>query len=306
MKKNNCLHQSESVSNIAETNYIIEKIHVSSEVDVIAKVMKEEIRNNLNRKIDKSNQRTFWLKTISVAASFAIIAGIFATYYFSKNLYSEKNTLVKIEAGKNEKPHFSLPDGTKVYLNSNSVLIYPCKFDKNRKVNLIGEAYFEVTHDKKSPFIVQSGQVKILVYGTKFNVQSYNQNKNVEVTLLEGSVGVNTGNSGKETHLLPGQQAVYDKLKNQITQRKVDTEFYTSWVNKDYNFNEKTFAEIATTLEQRFNIKIKIESEKLKSMKFTGEFKSGDSLKDILDIITFDKRIEYEINQDIVYIRDLE
>lgn len=306
MKETNKIYNDNSFAGNAETHSIIDKIQVSPEVDEMAEKMKEEIRDLVNRKIDRRKRRLMIINTVSIAASILLILGIFITYIYTSNHYTPKDSFVKVEAGKNERIHFSLSDGTTVYLNSNSSLVYPSKFKKNREVTLTGEAYFEVTHDKERSFIVKAGELNVLVHGTRFNVQSFRKFKNIEVTLLEGKVGVTVDNSQDEMLLLPGRQAVYDKLKNQITERVVDVDLYTSWVNKNYVFDQKPFEEIATTLENRFNVKVIIASEKLKKMKFTGEFKAGEKLEDILNVFAFDKRIEYEINHNTVYIRETE
>lgn len=295
-----------SIVDTLEANRFVEKIRVSSEVDMLADKMKEDIRSEVDRKINRNIRRLFWVKSISIAASILFLMGTFTTYFYFGGLFSGKKDLIKLEAAKGERPHFILPDGTEVTLNSGSKLMYPSKFKKTRTVTLTGEAFFDVTHDAKLPFIVQSEQVKVLVYGTKFNVQSYKEHNNIEVTLLEGSVSVSAESFPEDIHLNPGQRAVYSKNNHQIIKKDINAELYTSWMHGDFYFDQKTFEEIAVVLGQRFNKEIRITSDRLKKMKFTGEFKSTESLEEILHIITFDQRIECTVNNDIVYIRERE
>lgn len=121
-----------------------------------------------------------------------------------------------------------LADGTKVFLNASSEIYYPVVFpgDK-REVGLKGEAYFEVAKDEHRPFFVQTGDVRIRVLGTSFNVTSYPEHEKIETTLEQGRIQITNGK--EQVDVVPGKQVVYDKKNSQFKMRSVDTKLYTSW-----------------------------------------------------------------------------
>ena len=118
-----------------------------------------------------------------------------------------------------------LADGTKVFLNASSEIYYPVVFpgDK-REVGLKGEAYFEVAKDEHRPFFVQTGDVRIRVLGTSFNVTSYPEHEKIETTLEQGRIQITNGK--EQVDVVPGKQVVYDKKNSQFKMRSVDTKLY--------------------------------------------------------------------------------
>lgn len=280
----------------------INRIHLSPEIDRIAGEMKEEIRACVNAKIDNYMQKVFRLRTISVAASLAILLSFVGIYFYSDN--SKKEKQIRIEVAKGVITQTLLPDGTKVILNSGSVLTYQSEFHSSREVYLEGEAYFDVVHKNEKPFIVKSEQLQVVVYGTQFNVQSYLEHKNIEVTLLKGSVGIIIEGQTDNIYLSPGRQLTYDKVYNNLSQKEISPQLYISWINGGLYFNQKTLEEISVILEKHFDKKICITSERLKKMVFTGEFKANENLQDILHIIALDERMEYLRIEDTVYLKE--
>lgn len=136
----------------------------------------------------------------------------------------------------------NLPDGTKVWLNAGSVLKYPASFaaSKERRVILKGEAYFEVAHDRNSPFLVVTDKQVVQVLGTHFNVNAYTNEPDTKTTLLEGSVAVRISqtNGAKEMQLTPGQQSRVGKNTEVVA---VDTETAVAWKNGDFVLKDEDF-----------------------------------------------------------------
>lgn len=165
--------------------------------------------------------------------------------------------------------NITLSDGTQVHLNSGSSITYPVQFlkDRIRKVSLTGEAYFEVANDKKHAFVVNANELDVLVYGTKFNVTNYPEDKGTEVVLVEGSVSLaQSGNSArdkKEVFITPGHKGTFNKTDKKISDEKVNTSLYTSWMNGNLVFRNETFENIAQKLERHYNVVIINNNEKL-------------------------------------------
>lgn len=155
----------------------------------------------------------------------------------------------------------NLPDGTKIWLNAASSLKYPAVFNgKQRRVELSGEAYFEVAKDKSHPFIVATDRQEVQVLGTHFNVNSYTDEVATKTTLLEGSVQVSVlGTSNEGLVLKPGQQALL--RSNSLNLYAVDTEETVAWKNGYFQFNEADLGSIMRQLSRWYNVDVTFESK---------------------------------------------
>ena len=145
------------------------------------------------------------------------------------------NAMAQVIIPFGKRSNISLSDGTKVWLNAGSKLIFPQKFSgKNRKVYLKGEAYFEVFKDKEIPFIVSADNMNVTVHGTEFNMRNNDFENDLEVVLVVGAVSLRENSSinilDKEVKLTPNQKAVYSKAENKtIVESNVDVAYYTAW-----------------------------------------------------------------------------
>lgn len=264
---------------------------------VYLKVQKEIIAEKYQRKL-----RIFKLGNI---ASIAIILAIGASLIMKPN-FSRESPNVEISCPTGTTSKLTLDDGTLVHLNSRSSLTYPVKFaGDTRKVTIKGEAYFEVAKNAKVPFIVESGDIRIKVFGTRFNVKNYETDTTVETSLVEGSVGVymkSDVNFENKTLVKPNEQIVYNKQTRRLKLRKVDAELLAIWKDGKYYFDQETFSSIAIKLERRFNIKVKIKSDKLKKEFFTGLFDKSKSIYQILDAMKSYRDFNYTTIKDSIVI----
>ncbi len=211
----------------------------------------------------------------------------------------------EVQVVKGTKRELRLPDHTRVWINSQSKLKFPEKFEGNtREVWLEGEAYFEVAKDLKKQFIVHTNEFDIRVYGTSFNVSAYKEYSEKTFTLLEGSIKLtsNLDADNRELFLVPGQQAVYDE--GQLNIKEVDPVTEVSWKDNKFYFREKTFQAICRQLEHAFNVTILIEGDNLKNSVYTGDFVRNENLKEILDIMSADSRIEYKIEGNTITVKE--
>jgi len=174
-----------------------------------------------------------------------------------------------------------LPDGSKVWLNAASSIKYPTIFSGNeRKVEVTGEAYFEVVKDPASPFRVKiNDETEVEVLGTHFNVNSYQNEESINTTLLEGSVSVK--NSSGKLVLQPGQQAsVAGKEKIKLF-ADVDVEKVMAWKDGVFNFQDATLEEVMRQLERWYDIDVVYEKN-IPRLEFYGKMGRDLSLSTVL------------------------
>ena len=196
-----------------------------------------------------------------------------------------------------------LSDGTKVWLNSETVLTYPLQFGKKeRKVELIGEAFFEVQHDAERPFKVElNGQV-IEVLGTSFNINAYPDKTYAETTLAEGSIDVSIMGAENSVLLEPGFQCQVNKLDKSYVVSKVDVRKIIAWKFGNYMFEEETLENMISTLSRWYDFTYSFENKDSRQLKFTGKLKRTDRIDDILTIIESTNEVKFKVEEKRVFI----
>lgn len=234
-------------------------------------------------------------------------------FYSSKSNKTEKTTQISynyLAIPRGGKFFIKLEDGTKVWLNSESKIKYPTKFNKGetRLVELLyGEAYFEVSPSTKhngDNFKVITKNQEISVLGTEFNVKAYNNENEIATTLVDGSVLVNNG-AVKKT-LKPNQQSIISIGSiNEIKVLEVDATQEISWVKGMFTFNEESLGQMMQVLSRWYNVEVIFEIAERKNYVFTGILERTKSIEDILKLIqaTSEEDIEFEINQKIIIVK---
>jgi transmembrane sensor len=195
------------------------------------------------------------------------------------------NTLV---VGNAQRSVIKLPDGTKVWLNSGSRLIYPVTFSgEKREVYLEGEAYFDVTHDKEHPFFVHASHMDIKVLGTEFYVSSNADSSNNYAVLVHGSIAFSTGTwlNKVERKLVPGQQINYDLKANKLLISEVKTIEFQSWKAGFVDVNSEPLDVIVQQVAKYYNISISTQGLDLSNEKFSGRLDFQRSADDVLNIL---------------------
>lgn len=175
-----------------------------------------------------------------------------------------------------------LHDGTTVWLNARSTLKYPSRFAKGeRKVELNGEAFFEVSHNEKVPFVVSTERLDIKVLGTKFNVFAYKGRNEFNTSLLEGSVKVyDNRNESEAVHMKPNERL--DLVGNKLVRRPFSNMDFLLWKEGIYAFDDATFDEIVKKLELYYDVTILVKNPKLDMYKFSGKFRQRDGVESVL------------------------
>jgi ferric-dicitrate binding protein FerR (iron transport regulator) len=227
---------------------------------------------------------------------------------------------------------FTLPDGTEVTLNAGSRLKYDNIFGiTDRVVNLEGEGYFKVAKDSERPFTVKTSHISVVALGTEFNVRAYSENKTIETTLVEGSLKIENiaDDTGEEVIVLkPNQKVTYIKesstIVNETNKSKsdldnksapepvqktlitpelvaedVNIEPIISWKENKWIFEQKCLSQIAIELERKFDVKIVFESERLKTVRFTGTI-LAEPIEQVLEVMSLSAPISYKLRGRVV------
>lgn len=247
---------------------------------------KQSMLANLQQQIQSDGgsavKKRFTLYQYAAVAAIVIISALFAIQYNNiKNLASPQKTLLTATRfGEHKIIH--LPDGSIVWLSSGSKLTYPDKFTQTyREVSFEGEAYFQISKDKKHPFIIHTGQTTTKVLGTSFNIKSFEKQHNIEVALVEGKVSFNNGKS--EVTLLPKEMVVYNKTNGTINKSKfADVDALLRRREGEFNYNNVSVAEITEELTRNFNVNIVIKGS-VKNCTFFGRLKKNESIDKFLN-----------------------
>lgn len=185
-----------------------------------------------------------------------------------------------------------LADGSKVWLNAASSITFPTAFTgKERKVSITGEAYFEVAHNAAKPFIVEKGNTSVLVLGTHFNVNAYDDETALSVTLLEGSVNVRNGNSS--SRIKPGQQAQVKEDGKISLLSNVNVENVVAWKNGRINFDGANIETVMRQMSRWYDVEI-VYNKKLDDL-FYAEIPRTTMLSDVLKALELTKKVHFKI-----------
>ena len=226
-----------------------------------------------------------------------LIASLFLTVkYFEK----PADDYVEIVAPLASRIHFTLPDGSSGWLNSESTLKYRTGMHgSERKVELEGEGFFSVVKDPKRPFIVRSENVEVKVLGTKFNVNTYPEKNDIEVTLQSGRVEMYGITNSKEktriAKLLPGEKVSVSKSNlGNITKTKVeDPHLIAAWIDDVLVFRGDKMTDVAHQLSRRYGVEVKLQGEEIKNYRLHATF-SHESLENILKLIKLTSPVDYK------------
>ena len=256
----------------------------------------------VHAKIDK-RQKNGFLKTFQKIAAVLIVPMILATLYFSTrntNQIISQNEWQTITTPPGSRSEFVLPDGTKVFLNSKTSMSYPIAFNgKVRNVILEGEAYFDVTENKKHPFIVNTGKIQIEVIGTEFKASNYGNEDLTEIVLVEGSVDLfaeeDEGRRNIIRTLKPGEKASYVESENKLYYGEVDVEKYISWKEGILMFRDDSMEEVVRRMNRWFNVDIKLSGKDLGDYVYTATFED-ETLAQVLKLLQLSAPIDVKFN----------
>jgi len=195
-----------------------------------------------------------------------------------------------------------LPDGTFVHLEAGSTIRYPKNFsDKDRRVTLIGDAFFDVAKDPSRPFTITCGELETRVLGTSFSIDSQ-PSGDVTVVVAHGRVALSSGKA--HVVLVPHERGIFSHAENTISKSRVDSMVWNSLVASHYslNFNDVRFSDVLHTLEVRFEVTFTLENKLLGDCRLTANL-SGQSLDTVLDLASKSLGFEYTIDGHTINIK---
>lgn len=260
--------------------------------DIDISAIKKKAFLKIHQQEQKQKRRRIMMYTVSVAASLLILIGINIAVtgggWSGLDKGAESTTLVanaydeEVLVPKGEKMTLMLADGTKIVANSRTVIRYPKVFDgKFREVYVRGEAYFDVAHDAKHPFVVNSDDFKVRVLGTEFNVSNYDA-AHAKVVLVQGSVELRTAGSDcirmKPSELVSLQHGEFAE------KCEVNTEEYTCWMQGMINIEGEDMASVARKLSHYYGVTILFD-EDIKTDKFYGRLVLNDDVNEVIEAI---------------------
>lgn len=259
--------------------------------------------------LDQSGRQSYkWYRTWSVAAVAIVLLGLITvTAYWqgSRQIQSNFSDIV-VEAPLGSKTKLTLPDGSTVWLNAGSKMVYSQGFGvRDRRLAFQGEGYFEVEKNDEMPFLVQTHDVNVTVVGTKFNFRNYPEDEEAVVELLEGKVALE--NQLKEEavrYLSPNEKMVLHKATGEMDITSAKVKEATLWTENILLFDEDLLPDIVRELERSYHVQIEIENEDLKQTRFYGQFNQLEqTIYDVLDMLSETGKLKYHEEGKVIYLK---
>lgn len=250
----------------------------------------------------KRNRSPFQLNTSSFlkyAAVFVLAISISALFFYLQNNFSNRgiaSNYTSVIADNGQISKIILPDSSVVWLNSGTKITYNNRFAiDNREINLVGQAFFQVTKNKKIPLHVHCNNIDVKVLGTRFDVCAYPEDQDIRVVLESGIVEMLDTKLKSFRHLLnPGEMAKYNNLSGKLGVGKVESENFTSWKDGLLIFRDDPMNEVIPKLQRRYNIDIEVAQNDIYQSLFTATIKD-ETLEEIFKSISFACSIHYKI-----------
>lgn len=250
----------------------------------------------VKKRIKRHKTHMLFIRLQHIAAILFIPLLLVSAYYWLKE---EPIEYMELTTNPGMITSIDLPDGSKVWLNSESKLIRPSKFTgKTREVRIMGEAYFQVAKNPNKKFIVSSGEnIKVEVLGTKFNIEAYENDNYIATTLEEGSVRLLYKTKNKQLKSLvmhPNQKVIYCKNTGMTKNQEAFVSSEIAWKDGKIILRNTPLEEALKKLSHRFNVDFTIEKETIKKSSFTGTFEN-QQLVQILEHFRISSDIQYRI-----------
>ena len=280
---------------LGQVYYILsvsDRINDAAGIDVERSLRQFKRRMHAGRRI--SLRRSAVRIDAAAVIAAVLLAGGLTTVLLSKRLAQPVTVVTQL----GERSQVVLPDGTKVWLNSSSSVEYVAPFfSRQRRVKMEGEAYFEVEHDRRAPFVVSTNGLDIEVLGTRFNIRNDDNEHRVTTVLLEGAVkAYASGREQASVRLHPAQQLVFDTRTHAM--RLTDcpsAERSINWIDGRFCFEHDTFGEIVAELKRYYNVDIRFMDNRLRDMRFSGNFRVEDGIYHIMSVLQLTYKFNYRI-----------
>lgn len=282
-------------------NLLVEAWNEDMNSEVMAEKDKEDIRSKLNFYVEYDKKRLLRKRMAQIAA--VVIPFVFilsaVLYVFQPTAKVEKDFVVTVKQG--NRAQVTLPDQSKVWMNSNSKLIYRNGKNNTREVKLIGEAFFKVVKDKSRPFIVSANNLQVEVLGTSFNVNARQGSDIIETSLVEGSILLTGSELSQDYYLKPNEKAIYSNSLKNLKIESTDNEVETAWKDNKLQFKSERFGDVIKHLEEWYGVKIISKCPNIENDLISGAFK-GESLETVLETFAIQYKIKYSNKGDSIVV----
>lgn len=264
----------------------IEMLYMATDtLKVMEQVDTEKALSKVRRKMKKHKEIEWWVWVQRVAA--VLFLPLLGAYLVERFAQTEDIQMMEARTSPGMTAKVILPDSSVVHLNSDSKLRYPSSFrgEDLRKVELQGEAFFDVRKNPEQQFVVSTSQTtQVKVFGTRFNVDAYHEEPDVTVTLVDGAIGFNYSLAGqqKEVRLTPGEKVIYHTKTGKADLQRTSCETETAWVDGKIILNNTPMKEVLRILEKRYNVEFSIREGTHLEGGFTGTF-ANQRLERILE-----------------------
>lgn len=241
----------------------------SEELYVGHAIPSDKMYEAIVRHINRKKRRRLWLQVAAVAIPFLFILGGF--YYLNQQVdIFGTSEMCEIQTKKGERIQVVFQDGTKVYLNSESKMTYPKQFGLSmRTVAFEGEGYFVVSANAKRPFMVQLDKAEVKVLGTSFNVQAYEEDENITVTLDEGIINFKSW-TNEQNQMKPGESVMLHKSNGKLTNLEaIDTKPISLWKDDIISFKNASLNDVIKVLNRWYDVTFVVESQEAYSYSYT-------------------------------------
>jgi len=240
--------------------------------------------------------RIIWLQGFQRVAAILIVPlllSFLAYFYFQSKPSDIPVSYAEIQCPMGVRTKFQLPDGSIGYLNSGSRLKYPVQFIGERKVELTGEAFFDVVHNAEIPFHVNTKNLDIKVLGTTFNVTANEDEQTEEIVLQTGKVDVSSKSGEKLTVMKPNEQLTLNIEKQTITKNEVEASQYSTWKEGKLVFRNEDMQQVARRLSRWYNVDVIIDDRMLEAYTFHATF-VDEPLDEVLKLLSITTPLRFE------------
>lgn len=277
-----------------------------NELPVITTLSSVDELKRINKRIyPRTRQLYYRVAAIAAIVILPLLAFFTTKWYYQQPEMPQDIAMVECFVPNGERKQITLPDGSTVWLNSGSILLYPEIFANDRTMYLSGEGNFNVMKDPEKPFVVRTNYLNVEALGTVFNVNSYPDIDKTTTILQSGKVKVEHKNGIAAPVILnPNEQLVYNHNDSSFVKTNVDATHLSKWIDGYLIFQQEPLANIFHSLERRYDVKISYTHNKLAETTFTVRFHEEETLEEALNVLRkIGAKFRYTITDNDVYIR---
>ncbi|MBW6480203.1 MAG: FecR domain-containing protein [Bacteroidales bacterium] len=268
--------------------------------------LESEYNRSLSDRVRKMSRQSFIYKIAAILAFPVALAIGWYLFGESEKPVQLAEQLYEISSPKGHVSKVKLPDGTEVWINTNSSIGYDASSfnTNNREIQLKGEAYFEVTSSVEKPFTVVTPHANVKVTGTAFNVKAYPASLLFETVLAEGKIELQLKSGTTESiHVEPNQRVIFNSINKKFDVQQVESEMFTAWRNGEIIFKDATLNDLIKELERIYDIQFHLKPATLGELRFRGMFSYNNNLIEALEKIKKSSQVDYYIENKEVWLK---